>query len=842
MTPLLTASAGTATPATIELKFTVFLDTSGSQLVSRKATWGDVVRRLLDPQVRPTKQDCHLIKLATFGDLRSDGGSLRNDANVLEIYGIEGDYDAQEIGVDEAARRLTAAGIEAFIYTTAKHSPLRPRWRVLAPLSKPCPRDGRRAFVGMLNAALGGILATESFTASQTYYFGRVEGVPYETSHVLGRPIDLPDPSLKPIYTTGQTDQTPPCDDIDDGSDLDRQVAISRATSHTIEELRSALAAIPADDRVLWVRMSLALASLKGTDLAEDARVIWLRWSESSVNHDPDSDPDQWESFVPDRTYYRAVFAEAARHGWVNPRSARTPSDAYLEREDRTDAGNANVLIRISDGNLRCVPERKVWLEWDGQCWTVDQHGAAAQRAALGVAKHNLVLAAEKEEEAKDPALSDTDKKRLLDIAVGYVRWAGSCRSKHAIDAMLGVASRDIRVQLGIAELDRDPSLLGVSNGVVDLRTGQLRPGARDDFVTKRCNGNYRPGADAPNWTRFIGEITGLGVEPNRDPSTGVVRPETVGRYTPRPEMATYLQRALGYSLTGSVAEHKMLIAIGDGSNGKNVLLDTFQEIGGPYTQTIPPEALMASRGDADAERPSPVLASLAGVRAAISSESKDGQRLDVGLIKRHTGGGFMTARLMRENTFRFLISHKLWLMTNHRPSLDHLDEALRGRLHMIRFERRWNRPGHSERDPGLPDGDKDLMAKLRAESEGVLAWLVAGAVDYFKHGLEPPQAVVRSTQAYFLEEDDLGRWLAQRKTCAPESGMAAAVLYQDYRNWCAGEGVDTDSFSSQKSFSTALRGRGIPSKKLASGQHYGLRLPNPLDGEYESDLLEEGA
>ena len=189
-----------------------------------------------------------------------------------------------------------------------------------------------------------------------------------------------------------------------------------------------------------------------------------------------------------------------------------------------------------------------------------------------------------------------------------------------------------------------------------------------------------------------------------------------------------------------------------------------------------------------------------------------------------------MNARLMRENSFRFTITHKLWLMTNHRPSLDHLDDALRGRLHMIRFDRRWNRPGHPERDPSLPDGDKDLMVKLRAESEGVLAWLVAGAVDYYKYGLEPPTEVVRSTQAYFLDEDDLGRWLSQRVQCAPEDGASAAALYQDYRGWCVMEAVHANSFASQKAFSTALRTRGVASKKLESGQYYGLQIPDALD------------
>ena len=240
----------------------------------------------------------------------------------------------------------------------------------------------------------------------------------------------------------------------------------------------------------------------------------------------------------------------------------------------------------------------------------------------------------------------------------------------------------------------------------------------------------------------------------------------------------------MGYCLTGSTAEQKMFIALGAGSNGKNVLLDTVQELAGGYCKTIPPEALMATRHDADSERPSPTAATLAGARLAISSESRDGQKLDVALVKRHTGGGYMTARLMRENTFRFFISHKLVLMTNHRPALDHLDDALRGRLHLIPFDRKWNRPGHPERDATVPDGDKDLMDKLRSEAAGILAWLVEGALKYAQDGLEPPEEVLQATRTYFATEDPISRWLEGYDRCEAKAGTGATELFSQFADW----------------------------------------------------------
>ena len=296
--------------------------------------------------------------------------------------------------------------------------------------------------------------------------------------------------------------------------------------------------------------------------------------------------------------------------------------------------------------------------------------------------------------------------------------------------------------------------------------------------------------------------------------------------------LATYIQRALGYAMTGSTAEQKMFMAIGAGSNGKNVLLDVVQDVKGDYCCALDPAFLMATRHEADAERPSSTAASLAGARLAISSESKDGQRLDVGLVKRHTGGGYMTARLMRENTFKFLITHKLILMTNHTPSLDHLDAALRGRLHLIPFDRVWNRPGHSERDETLPDGDKDLMRLLLDERQGVLTWLVRGAVDYAREGLDPPPEVVRMTRAYFLEQDPISRWLENFDRCDPKQGGSAAALFVEFTQWAhredAGGGQGPQN---EKTFSLALASRGIQKKATKTGKKYGIK-PKKVTGD----------
>lgn len=492
------------------------------------------------------------------------------------------------------------------------------------------------------------------------------------------------------------------------------------------------------------------------------------------------------------------------------PSSNPVTYDPYDDLGDHSDTGNANLLRKFAKGDMRFVVERNHWLWWTGKHWQVDDTGSLAQTLALKVGKHYLGKAQSIARRAADASIEPAEQKKLLKVVDALKGWATTCRNKTSIANMLTIASRDARMVIRTAEMDRDPWLFGVANGVVDLRTGDLRAAGRDDVVTKRSASPFVPGAPALRWRALIDEITGAPIAGQSD------------AYVRRPALAGYLQRMCGYLMTGVTVEHKMFIPHGRGSNGKNVLLDIVQEVMGDYCVTVPPEALMSTRYEGDAEKPSSVAATLAGARAAISSETKEGQKLDVALVKRHTGGGFMNARLMRENSFRFAISHKLVLMTNHRPTLDHMDEAIRGRLHMIPFDRVWNRPGHPDRDPSLPDGDKGLMDTLRAEAEGVLAWLVEGAALYVRDGLEPPAEVTKATRDYFATEDDFGQWLESMERCEPKAGLRASELFGNYTAHCISN-ARRPSIATQTAFSLELKKRGTESKVQTNGTFYGL-------------------
>ena len=522
--------------------------------------------------------------------------------------------------------------------------------------------------------------------------------------------------------------------------------------------------------------------------------------------------PDDWPSFQCPHTSHKNLGLRDICE-WLGAGKVAEfaePFTDYAKLEDRSDVGNANLLINLTSGNLRYVWEWKRWLWWDGSRWIEDKSGAYALAGAKQVAQHYHKKAEDLKRQAADESLVAAERKRIIAAAAGVEKWAGQCRNKKAIDPMMAMAARDERVVVSAADLDRDPWLFGVANGTIDLRTGLLREASRDEFVTQRSHIAFDPTARAPRWRQFINEVTGKPTQANP---------------TPRPALADYLQKMLGYCLTGSVREQKVFIAWGEGSNGKSVAFDIVQKIAGDYARTIEPKFLMAGEYLTNPESPSPVAATLAGARLAMSCESKERQKLDVALIKRHSGGGRLTARACNQNTFEFEISHKLVLQTNYKPALDHTDFALRGRLHMIPFNMKWNRPGHPKPDPTLPNGDKDLKDKLWAEAPGILTWLVEGAVRYGTDELKPPREVEDATQEYYAEQDPVARWLLGYDQCdAKQGGTMAAELIQQFQEWQRLEDDWTGGSSlGSRSFGPALVERGISKCDTKKGARYGV-------------------
>ncbi len=288
----------------LPLAVSMFADVKAQRIEPNHLSLRQLQDRLNSTTARD-KGSLPLVKLGTFGDARTDKGSLRHDANLLRVSGVEGDYDAGAVSPQEAAERLRQAGIAALIYTTPSHTAEAPRWRVLAPLAGEVAPAEREALCARINGALGGILAAESFTPSQSYYFGAVTGRPVESVLVEGQPLDR----VSGVALIGQ--QPKPVKATTDLSDLFREPA-DRA------EVRRALALITdSDDRDQWLKIGMALhAEFSGSDEGFD---LWSHWSRQSLKFDERDQRQKWKSFRRSGVGIGTLFEIAKGYGYERP-------------------------------------------------------------------------------------------------------------------------------------------------------------------------------------------------------------------------------------------------------------------------------------------------------------------------------------------------------------------------------------------------------------------------------------------------------------------------------------------------------------------------------------------
>lgn len=403
------------------------------------------------------------------------------------------------------------------------------------------------------------------------------------------------------------------------------------------------------------------------------------------------------------------------------------------------------------------------WLVWDGQRWRTEDTLAATD-LIRSVCRQTAVRADNPKIAAKLASAS----------TVGGVERLARADRRHA-------ATTD--------EWDADPWLLNTPGGVVDLKTGRMRPHDRADRMTKITTAT--PSGDCPTWKQFIDEVTGGDKE-----------------------LQAYLQRMVGYALTGSTQEHALFFLYGTGANGKSVFVNTLATILGDYATNAPMDTFMETRTD----RHPTDMAGLRGARFVAAIETEQGKRWAESKLKNLTGGDKIAARFMRQDFFEFFPQFKLFVAGNHKPAIRNIDEAMKRRLHLIPFtitvppERR----------------DKNLQHKLLAERDGILAWAVQGCLDWQRHGrLDPPQRVVDATEEYFEAEDALGRWLDERCVRIPNAKSLTAELFTDWKQWAEAAG---EFVGAQRRFSDLLITRGIEKWRNGVGvrgfQGIGLKHP----------------
>ena len=391
------------------------------------------------------------------------------------------------------------------------------------------------------------------------------------------------------------------------------------------------------------------------------------------------------------------------------------------------------------------------WHRWDGRRWAYDDQGHAV-RAVRDVLRRALQASLDLATDAAKAIRRDVDK----------------CSSATGAAGVLALAASMAPFAATVADLDADPYLLNVANGILDLRTGQLRDHDPADRCTKVTAAAYRPEAGGEEWATFL------------------------NRVLLNPEVRAFLQRLTGVALLGRVVEHVLPIATGVGANGKGVFTRSVEHALGDYASTAESDLFMSR----DGAHPTGEM-DLLGRRWVTVSETDHGRRLAEATMKRLTGGDTIKARRMRQDFVEFVPSHTPLLVTNHLPAVRGDDPAIWRRIRVVPF------------DVVIPEAERDkhLDERLQLQAEAVLTWAVAGWRDYSDRGdLGEPEAVKVATRAYRLDSDPVARFVADECIVTPHGHTPAGELWSRWLKWAVADGAPE---TSQKVFGEALERKG---------------------------------
>ncbi len=422
-------------------------------------------------------------------------------------------------------------------------------------------------------------------------------------------------------------------------------------------------------------------------------------------------------------------------------------SDEYNEIEDTeeiidkapnfhlTELGNAERIVYYHGDNIRYCNELE-WLIWNGKQWQEDS-------------KRNIeALAAKTLRGLYQESKTEEDRYRAKQLN----DWAKKCEKRAIrINSIL-----DVRPMVSIKKKDLDAHkfLFNCDNGVIDLKTGELSPHDRDLLFTKISPIEYHKNTECPSWIAFLESIF---LTPIGDPDN---------------ELIDYLQKAIGYSLTGVTKEQIMFFLFGNGRNGKSTFINVIQDLMGDYAKQTNSDTFLKKKNDSGINND---VARLDGARFVSAVESEEGQQLSEALVKQITGGEKMSARFLRQEYFEFTPEFKVFFTTNHKPIVKGGDNGIWRRIKLIPFT------------VTIPEEkiDADLPDKLKKEMAGIFRWAVEGCLKWQREGMKDPQAVKDATESYRQDMDILGPFLDENCTVHPSARIEAKTLYENYTKWC---------------------------------------------------------
>jgi putative DNA primase/helicase len=421
---------------------------------------------------------------------------------------------------------------------------------------------------------------------------------------------------------------------------------------------------------------------------------------------------------------------------------------------NRNEQGDAELFSLLFADKAAYDHSEKNWYLWREKFWETD-----GKREVIGMM--NRVAAEYLDRAGEERGKGNTE------LSNQFVERAKQLQALRRITNVLTLATSLPRLALSGNEWDTSSMLLPVANGIVDLTTGTFRESRSDDYIRAYSPVEWRGlNAPSPIWEKTLQAI-----------------------FNDDAELIAFMRRLFGYAITGETKEQILPILWGEGANGKSTIMDTLSAVlGDSVCFNTQADSLMDVRqNDGDAARP--FVVSLRNKRLIWASESKEGQRLNAGLVKQLTGDGYITARALFGNPVTFKQTHKIIMLTNHSPRIpDSDDYAMWRRVLRIPFAVRFMN------NPKLPHErkqDKDLLQKLRAEYSGILAWLVRGCLEWQSMGLNPPTAVIESTEKYREDEDLTGQFCDERLTIGEGHEVPAGELYRAYSLWCDGYGYN---------------------------------------------------
>lgn len=448
-----------------------------------------------------------------------------------------------------------------------------------------------------------------------------------------------------------------------------------------------------------------------------------------------------------------------------------------------TDSGNAIRLVKLFGVDIRYVYEFKKWIHWNGSRWIFDEDG------------YMFRLAKETARSISQEAANENDESRRRAL----IQHALKSENKQQLDSMIQVAKTEKGITISQSQLDQNKYLLGVTNGVVNLRTGGLIDNSKESMITKRAGTHFNLNAECPQWIQFVDEIT----DGNK-------------------ELSSYLKKIIGYSLTGDTKEQLFFFLHGNGANGKSVFVNTIQDMLGDYSMQTPVSTIM-TRGKGSINND---IARLRGARFVNTTETDEGSRFNESEIKLITGGDMISARFLHKEYFEYRPQFTLWISGNHKPVPGDSYSIWR-RLILIPFDVRF----------GKDKQDKNLADKLRSELSGILNWAIEGCLEWQDDGLTTPKVILDATKEYQTEMDRINSWMEDccSSSASNHNSVKSSDLYKSYKSWADDNG---EWRMNQRILGTKLAERGFQKRRESRGWVYrGIQLNKSNDDQYNSEF-----